>query len=175
MKRKEKGNTHSIRALVNPRSVTMVSIALLVHRSSRRKEDSSRESKEIKERKGKSMQIEKEKNSSNPNPRGKGPPDLPGPCATHGRTCAGPTSTTPHRGGGRTTASRRSPSGTPEARARARAQGTAARPLDGGAPARAEHARRRGGRRRRRPRSSPAAMDARAAAASRGERKGRGE
>ena len=51
---KEKGNTHSIRALVDSRSLTMVSIALLVHRSSRGKEDSSRESKEIKERKGKS-------------------------------------------------------------------------------------------------------------------------
>jgi hypothetical protein len=61
MKRKEKGNTRSIRALVNPRHITMVSVALLAHRSSRGKDGFVHESKEIKHRKGKSMQIEKEK------------------------------------------------------------------------------------------------------------------
>ena len=40
---------------------TMVSVALLVHRSSRGKDGFVHESKEIKHRKGKSMQIEKEK------------------------------------------------------------------------------------------------------------------
>jgi len=61
MKRKEKGNTRSIRALVDPRHITMVSVALLAHRSIRGKDGFVHESKEIKHRKGKSMQIEKEK------------------------------------------------------------------------------------------------------------------
>ena len=135
--------------------------------------------KESRHRKSNSMQIEKEKKSRNPNPnpnpRGKGTPDLLGLCVTHGRTCAGRMSAALAK---RALHSKQpSPFGTPGARARAREglghHRQAARRRR--ALARAERVRRRGGRRRRRPRFSPAAMDARVAAASRGGRKGRGE
>ena len=135
--------------------------------------------KESRDSKGKSMQIEKEKKSRNPNPnpnpRGKGTPDLLGLCVTHGRTCAGRMSAALAKGAhhSKQPLAVRDAGGT-SARARGlRHHRQAARRRR--ALARAERARRRGGRRRRRPRFSPAAMDARVAAASRGGRKGRGE
>ena len=88
MQRKEKGNTRSIRALVDPRHITMVSVALLAHRSSRGKDGFVHESKEIKHRKGKSMQIEKEKKFQTLTLGKKGNETYLGPCATAGRCCA---------------------------------------------------------------------------------------
>ena len=80
------------------------------------------------------MQIEKEKKSRNPNPnpnpRGKGTPDLLGLCVTHGRTCAGRMSAALAKRAlhSKQPLAVRDAGGTS---ARARAQGTTARPLDG--------------------------------------------
>ena len=168
----------------DPNSITMVSVALLAHRSSRGKMDSNSNRKNQRKHRENRWQIEtkvKEKQLdlgsdrkvSNPNPRGKGTPDLLGLCVTHGRTCAGRTSDAPRRGGApqQAAACRSGRRGHERAREGSGHRRQAARRRR--ALARAERVRRRGGRRRRRPRVSPAAMDARVTAASRGERRER--
>ena len=75
-----------IRALCDPRNLAMISVAYTrVDRGQERKCRVRIETK-VKE---KQLDLGSDRKVSNPNPRGKGTPDLLGLCVTHGRTCAG--------------------------------------------------------------------------------------